>query len=136
MKAIMSIGNPLKSDDNIGNIILDKLDIENVIKVKGGITPENFISKLKGCDEIIILDALDFGGKIGEVRILNPSEIKDVLLSTHSIPINLLERFLPDSKIKIIGIQPRNIEFGDKLSEELENKIYEIIERVTLFLKQ
>ncbi|NIM47438.1 MAG: hydrogenase maturation protease [Candidatus Aenigmarchaeota archaeon] len=136
MKAVMSIGNPIKSDDNIGNIILDKLDVKDIIKIKAWVTPENFIKNLKDYDEIIILDALKFGGKIGEVKIFELNEIKDVLLSTHSIPADLLKRFLPDSKIKIIGIQPKNIDFGEELSEELENKIEEIIEKVTLFLKQ
>jgi len=136
MKAVMSMGNPIKSDDNIGNIILDKLDIENITKIKGEVTPENFVKKLKNCDEVIILDALEFGGNVGEVKVFELNEIKDVVASTHSIPIDLLKRFLPDSKIKIIGIQPKNIEFGEELSEELENKIEEIVEKVTLFLKQ
>lgn len=136
MKAVMSIGNPIKSDDNIGNIILDRLDIKNIIKIKAGIRPENFIKELKDCDEIIILDALEFGGDVGEVRIFELNEIKDALTSTHNIPITLLKRFLPDSKIKITGIQPKNIGFGEELSEELENKIGEIVERVSLFLKQ
>jgi len=136
MKVVMSIGNPIKSDDNIGNIVLDRLDVKNINKIKAGVTPENFVSKLKDYDEIVILDALDFGGKIGEVRVFNPNEIKDVLLSTHSIPIGLLKKFLPNSKIKIIGIQPKNIEFGEELSEELESKIKEIVEKVTLFLKR
>jgi len=136
MKAVMSIGNPIKSDDNIGNIVLDKLDIKDIIKIKAGINPENFIKELKDFEEIIIIDALDFGGKSGEVRVFNPDEIKDVLLSTHSITLNLLKKFLPDSKIKIIGIQPKNIGFGEELSKELENKIDEIVEKVSLFLKQ
>jgi len=136
MKAVMSIGNPIKSDDNIGNVILDRLDLGNTTKIKGGVTPENFIKELKDYDEIIILDALDFGGRTGEVRVFNPNEIKDVLLSTHSIPIDLLKKFLPSSEIKIIGIQPKNIKLGEDLSKEIENKIEEIVEKVTLFLKQ
>jgi len=132
----MSIGNPIKSDDNIGNIILDKINVENVTKIKGGVTPENFISKLKDFDEITILDALDFGGEIGEVKVFKPDEINDVLLSTHSIPLDMLEKFLPKSKIKIIGIQPKNIGFGEELSEELKERIEEIVEIVILFLKQ
>jgi len=134
MKAVMSIGNPLKLDDNIGNIILERLDIENIIKIRGEITPENFIDKLKDCDEIIILDSLQFGGEVGEVRIFELNEIEDNIISTHNIPISLLQNFFPDSKIKIIGIQPKNIEFGEGLSEELESKIEEIVEKVKTLL--
>lgn len=136
MRAVISIGNPIKSDDNVGNIILEKLDLENIIKIKGETTAENFIEKLKGCNEIIILDALEFGGKVGEVKIFELNKIKNSLISTHNIPISLFQRFLPDSKIKIIGIQPKTVDFGEKLSKELKSKIEEIVEKVTLFLKQ
>jgi hydrogenase 3 maturation protease len=136
MKAVMSIGNPIKSDDNIGNVILEKLDIKNIEKIKAGTTPENFIVKLKNFDEIIILDALEFGGKVGEVKVFELNDIKDDLATTHNIPMNLLKKFLPNSKIKIIGIQTKNIEFGEELSRELESKIEEIVKRVSLFLKQ
>jgi len=130
MKAVMSIGNPIKSDDNIGNIILEKLDIESITKVRGGITPENFIDKLKDCNEIIILDALEFKGEVGEVRFFELNDIKSDLISTHNIPINLFQKFLPNSKIKIIGIKPKNIDFGTELSKELQEKIEDISQKV------
>lgn len=126
----MSIGNPIKSDDNIGNIILEKLDIESITKVRGGITPENFIDKLKDCNEIIILDALEFKGEVGEVRFFELNDIKSDLISTHNIPINLFQKFLPNSKIKIIGIKPKNIDFGTELSKELQEKIEDISQKV------
>ena len=132
----MSIGNPIKSDDNIGNIILEKLNIENIVKIRGETTPENFINKLKKCNEIIILDALEFGGYVGEVRVFDLNEVGEVSISTHSIPIDLLKKILPSSKIKVIGIQPKNIDFGEKISKELNNKIEKIVKDVTLLLKQ
>jgi hydrogenase 3 maturation protease len=136
MRGVMSIGNPIKTDDNIGNVIIDELDLKNIIKIKAEISPENFMNKLKDCDEIIILDALDFGGDIGEVRIFELDKINEVSISTHSIPIDLMKKVLPNSKIKIIGIQPKNIDFGEELTKEMKNKIEEIVEKVTLFLKQ
>jgi len=136
MKAVMSIGNPIKSDDNIGNIILDKLDIKNILKIRAEVTPENFISKLKNYNEVIILDALEFGGNVGDVRVFELDKIKDVSLSTHSISVDILKRFLPNSRIRVIGIQPKSVDLGEGLTDELGNKIEEIVEKVSLFLKQ
>lgn len=135
MKAVMSIGNPIKSDDNIGNIILDRLNVEDVKKIKGETTPENFIDKLKIYEEIVIIDALQFGGEVGEVRVFELDDIKDVIISTHNITFNLLQKFLPNSKIKIIGIQTKNIDLEIGLTEELQSKMDQIVEKVTLFLK-
>ncbi len=134
MKAVMSIGNPIKSDDNVGNVILEKLEVEGMVKIKGEITPENFLRELRDCEEIILLDALNFGGEVGEVKVFNLDEIKEPSVSTHSIPINLLKKFLPHSKIKIIGIQPKNIGFGTKLSEELESKVESIVKKVEFLI--
>lgn len=131
----MSIGNPIKSDDNIGNIILDRLNVEDVKKIKGETTPENFIDKLKIYEEIVIIDALQFGGEVGEVRVFELDDIKDVIISTHNITFNLLQKFLPNSKIKIIGIQTKNIDLEIGLTEELQSKMDQIVEKVTLFLK-
>jgi hydrogenase 3 maturation protease len=129
MKAVISIGNPIKSDDNIGNVILERIDVD-AIMVRGETTPENFIEKIKGCDEIIILDALQFGGEVGEVKAFDLENVEDRLMSTHSIPIALFKRFFPDSKITIIGIQPENIDFGDELSDEIKNKMDDIVNEV------
>jgi hydrogenase maturation protease len=136
MKAVMSIGNPIKSDDNIGNIILDKLNVEDAKKIKGEITPENFIDSLRIYEDIIIIDALQFDGEVGEVRTFELDDIKDVVISTHNVTFDLLQKFLPNSKIRIIGIQTKNIDFGLKMSEELEGKIGQIVAKVTELLKQ
>lgn len=124
MKALMSIGNPLKSDDDIGNIVLDKINLD-LKKIKAETTPENFLNELKEFEKIIILDALEFGGEVGEVRVFNLEDLDGTFSSTHSIPISLIKKLLPDSEIKVIGIQPRKIAFG-VMSIELRNKINRI----------
>ena len=134
MKAVISIGNPIKSDDNIGNIVLEKINIE-AIKLRAETSPENFLEKMKGCNQIIILDALEFGGAVGEVKVFNLESVNDRLMSTHSIPIALFKRFLPDSKIIVIGIQPKNVEFGEEISDELKESVDKISENVEKIIR-
>ena len=129
MKVVVSIGNPIKSDDNIGNVILDRISV-NAKKLKAETTPENFIDKMKGYDEIIIVDALEFEGEAGQVKKFNLNEVDDRILSTHSIPIEMFKKFLPNSKIIIIGIKPSNMDFGEELSNELKEKLDNISKRV------
>lgn len=129
MKAVISIGNPIKSDDNIGNVVLDRIDVD-AVKIRAETSPENFISKMEGCDEIIVLDALEFGGSVGEVKVFDLECVEDRLMSTHSIPIAMFKRFFPDSKITVIGIQPENIDFGDELSDGIRDRLDSIVRDV------
>jgi len=135
-KLIISIGNELKSDDDIGNLILEKLreDIkkDNFYFIKGSTNPENFIEPIKSIkpDMIFFIDVAFFQGKIGNVKKFTLDEIKDMSISTHNFPITILQKFLPNSKIILIGIKPKSLDFGEGLTEELKSKFNSITENV------
>lgn len=127
MKAIIGLGNMLKSDDNIANLVLDRLNQKNKVLIKAGTNPENFISKIKDAEKVVFIDAVDFGGKVGEVRLFDLNEIQNTLTTTHNIPISMIQKFFPEKRIKIIGIQPKKIEHGTELSDEIKKRFKEIV---------
>jgi len=135
-KAIISVGNPLKSDDNIGNLIVDK--IKNFYKdkdyhfLKGGMNPENFIEVLRKInpDEIFFIDVAIFEGEIGDVKLFKLEDIIDMNISTHYFPISIFKKYFPNASLVLIGIKPKLINFGQDLSPELKAKLPEIIEKV------
>ena len=129
MKAVVSIGNPIKSDDNIGNVVLDMIETD-AVKIKAQTMPENFINVLKDYDRIIILDALQFDGEVGDVRSFDLDEVSDRLMSTHSIPIATLKNFLPNAKISVIGIQPQSMDFSEELTDGMKERLDEIKKNV------
>lgn len=125
MVLLVGIGNALKSDDNIGNLVVEKL--KNGFDVLVAETnPEAYLSKMKGYDKIIFVDAVDFQGEVGEVKLFKLDEIQDLLYATHNIPINVLKKMLHGVEIKVIGIQPMNLEFGTELSLNLEDVISKV----------
>ena len=125
MVLLVGIGNVLKSDDNIGNLVVEKLKNDFDILV-AETNPEAYLSKMKGRDKIIFIDAVDFKGEIGEVQLFNLEDIQDLLYATHNIPVSMLKKMLPGVEIQVIGIQPKSLEFGTELSLNLE----EIVEKV------
>tara|TARA_Y100000034_G_scaffold26979_4_gene32130 strand:+ start:1164 stop:1622 length:459 start_codon:yes stop_codon:yes gene_type:complete len=150
MKLIISLGNPIKSDDNIGNLVLDKLqdvlkkNIENrkghdnnIVFIRAEISPENFfyqIAELKP-DIIYIIDAVDFSGSVGEVKLFEYENILTLpVTTTHTIPITMLSKFVSFSKIKLIAVQPKEIGVGETLSEELQNKFDVVCGKVKTFV--
>ncbi|MBN1159885.1 MAG: hydrogenase maturation protease [Candidatus Diapherotrites archaeon] len=137
MKVILSIGNPINKDDNIANLIIDKLTLpENTKIFKGFIMPENFmipISKLNP-EVLYIIDAIDFKGNIGDIKVFEMDDFDLVPETTHNVPISFFKRFV-DCKYIVIGIQPKDVSTGEEITEELKNKESEIVEKINSILQ-
>ena len=89
---ILGIGNTLRSDDGVGSILASRIkDKVPYLVYDAGPTPENYLGKIikDKPDNIVIVDAVDFGGKPGEFRIVEGEDIKTVnLFSTHNASIS------------------------------------------------
>ena len=127
---IVGMGNTLRNDDGVGSIIASHIkDKVPYLVYDTGPTPENYLGKIikDKPDNIVIIDAVDFGGKPGEFRIVEGEDIKTVnLFSTHNASISLTINYLQSNlkvDIIILIIQPKNIGFGDILSPEIKETI-------------
>lgn len=131
-KILVSVGNPLKSDDNIANIVIKKVRFDGK-KICAGPNPENFLHILKDAEFVIFLDAVDWGGRVGDVKFFRIEDVHTIFSSTHSIPIDLIARLL-NKKIVIIGIQPYNIGYGIGISKELKKQLKGIVSKTERIL--
>jgi len=131
---IIGMGNPLRADDNAGNVVVNKL--KNSIKsdkikfweVEENI--ENYIGKIEKSkfDNIILIDAVDFAGKKGEIRLFYPDQLAKISTTTHSLSLStLLEIHNLKSKSIVIGIQPVNLSFGKEVSKEVKKSIEKLV---------
>lgn len=133
-KVIISLGNPLKTDDDIGNIVLDKLKQQvgnaDYTFIKAGNSPENFLLKIKkqNPDFVFFIDAAHFDGRVGEVSLFELSDIAEHQFSTHNIPISFFDGHFKN--IKLIGIKVENTDFGEGLSREMGEKVEDILVKV------
>lgn len=136
---ILGIGNTFRSDDGIGSILASRLQGKVPYAVlDSGPGPENYLGKVikEAPDNIIIIDAVDFGATPGEFRELDGEDVKTSnLFSTHNSSISLIINYLQSNTkadIIVLIIQPKTLVFGDELSPELagtltklENWFYE-----------
>ncbi|MFH1684743.1 MAG: hydrogenase maturation protease [Candidatus Micrarchaeota archaeon] len=129
---ILGVGNIDRGDDGIGNYIVSKLETKH--KIDCEFAPENFTSKIRRINPeiILIIDAVDFGGKPGETMLTEAENADHDALSTHSLPLSLLCRMLPESKIYLLGIQPKSFE---KMTQELNLSAQSIIKNLNRILK-
>jgi len=127
---ILGIGNTLRSDDGIGSILANRIQGKvPYIVYDASSSPENYLGKLikDKPDVILIVDAVDFGGRPGEFTMLEGENVETVnFFSTHDASISLSIDYLKKNinvDIIILAIQPGDLAFGDKLSPEIENTL-------------
>lgn len=130
---ILGIGNTMRGDDGIGPILVNRIkDKVSFVVFDVGISPENYLEKIikEKPDTVVIIDAVDFGGKPGKIKLLEAKDLKTVnLFSTHNASVLLLINYLQNNlKVDIItlNIQPKSIAFGNELSQELRDTLDEL----------
>ena len=133
--AIVGIGNMLRGDDQIGPLLIQRLRGKTKAQLFDcGETPENYIQPIikSKPGTIIIVDASNWSGRVGELRLIKKEEIKDFGFSTHNASLRLfldyLEKELPLASIIIIGVQVGRRQLMQPLSPEAEAALNELVE--------
>ncbi len=136
---IITIGNALRKDDGVGPYIAEKIKQslpENIALINAGDTPENCIDEAVGYNpkKVIFIDAGNFDVKPGTVSVIPEDAIPQNSLSTHSFPLPIVCGIIREdtgAEIVFIGIQIKDISFGEGICSEVKfgaDKIIEIIE--------
>jgi len=123
---ILGIGNTIRGDDGAGSILAKRIKGKVPFTVfDAGLSPENYLEKIVKVrpNTILIIDAVDFGGRPGEVRLFHYHQIREErFFSTHDISLELLINFLLKGGVKsiiILAIQPKETKFKNRLSKEV-----------------
>ena len=139
--AVVGVGNVLLKDEGIGVHIahaLQQTDIPHDIKVIDGGTSPDLPYYIKDCDKLIIVDAVQGGGKPGTFYRFHPHDANiesGEMASAHELGLGQsleMMRLMGSEprEIVIIGIEPKEIGWGIELSAELQQKIPEIIDLI------
>lgn len=127
---ILGIGNALRSDDGAGSVLASRIKGKTPFVVfDASVSPENYLEKIikEKPDTVVLIDAVDFGAKPGEFKFLQAQDIKTVnLFATHNASISLTINYLQNNlkaDIIILIIQPKSVNFGDKLSWEVADTL-------------
>lgn len=128
---IVGVGNRHRGDDGAGPRVIDARSLESRgVWLDAGVTPENFLEPIVRSkpDTVLIVDAVAFGGFPGECRLLDPTAMDTVVLSTHAGSLCMLRDYLvarTGARIKVLAIQPVRIDSGECLSQPVENSVLE-----------
>lgn len=132
--AVVCVGNELLSDDGAGQLLGKKISNPNVAVLDTGANPENFISKIAAfnAERVIFFDAAHFNKQAGYAAVFNEEDIKNVSFSSHSMPLSAMLKILhmqkPNTKFLCIGVQPKNTQYLQSITPEVEESVTLIAE--------
>jgi hydrogenase maturation protease len=145
---LMGLGNILLRDEGVGvhavHHLRERYHFDPPIEiVDGGTLGLDLLPFLEDSDNVLIVDAIDFGkepGYVGEIEDGNIPSGLQTKLSAHNIGISdlLLAALWMDKKprkICLVGIQPESLAVGLELSGLIKDKMEELVERVTAKLE-
>lgn len=152
--AIMGVGNTLHKDEGVGIHVIRALEKEkkrySVLKdvglIDGGTGGLLLLKLIEDYDTVFIVDAALAGGKPGDIYILSPEQISKSpdsqhMFSAHDIDLTYTlqvgRELGMQTEVIIIGVEPKEYtSHGLNLSEELSNKITEIIKAIVNEVKK
>lgn len=144
---ILGVGNILLSDEGFGvhvaNRMMEMRLPENVSVVEGGTDGFRLLNIVTEADKLIVIDAIKGGAEPGTIYRFNIDDINNVpkgfKTSVHQIGIleviDLSSLIGKRPETVVIGIEPKSLNMGMELSEEIKSKIPKIIELVLKEIK-
>ncbi len=126
---ILGIGNTLKGDDGVGPLICQELAGKISAEIiDAGTVPENYIQPVikKAPQNLLIIDAIDFGASPGRIRIFKPQQLNSLVISTHTLSPRIFVDMIMQAinvDVYFIGIQPGQTALGQPLSASVEQAV-------------
>ncbi len=126
--AIIAVGSDLRGDDAFGIEVgrgLKAGDLpEDVVVLEGGTAPENLAERVASASPltVLVLDAAEFGGSPGELRLLDPGELGWGHVGTHAPSLELLSSYLEmrcGARMPLLACQPGRTGFASAMHEEV-----------------
>jgi hydrogenase maturation protease len=138
-KFVVGVGNVLLRDEGIGCHVvhaLEGISFPDVKIIDGGTCPD-MLQFLEDADKLVIVDAVKGGGTPGQIYRFHLEDItleQKPFLSIHDVglvdSLMLLQLWHNTGEIVIIGVEPREINWGLELSPELQEKMPQIIDAI------
>jgi hydrogenase maturation protease len=138
-KFVLGIGNVLLRDEGIGCHVVHALEGIPLLDVKiidGGTCPD-MLQLLEDIDKLVIVDAVKGGGMPGQIYRFHLEDItleQKPFLSLHDVglvdSLMLMQLWHNIGEAVIIGVEPKEINWGLELSPELQERMSQIIDAI------
>ena len=148
---IVGIGNTLKGDDGAGPLVCEQLTGKVCAElIDAGTVPENYIHPIikKAPQNLLIIDAIDFGASPGTISIFEPEQLNSSAFSTHTLSPRLFADMVcqnikgvpqmrnrafggPSVDVYFVGIQPAQTQLGQSISPKVGQAVQWLVRVLT-----
>ncbi len=133
---VVGVGNVLKGDDGAGCRLVEKLEGKIDLPVVDACeVPENYGGwvERRGLEAVIYVDAVEFEGEPGEVRIIPLENLMMSASSTHSLSLHYMIKYLEmewGGDPILVGVKPASMRLDEGLSDAVEEGISRLAEAI------
>ncbi len=140
MLRVLGIGNILMRDEGVGVHVVRRLgevDLPSDVEIMDvGVAGIGIIHFMEGAERVIFVDAADMGKPPGEMSFFRPCDVREDRrdnpdFSLHDIGLlgvlELASSLDRRPEVFILGIQPADLSYGIGLSEELSERLPDIV---------
>jgi hydrogenase 3 maturation protease len=126
---VAGIGNSIRSDDHVGVRIVSDLQgkVSMAVRlIECETVPESFVDHIIEIrpSHVILVDAAMLGQRPGTAHLYEAEEVISVpSISTHTLPLRVFCDYvkqLTGASIALVLIEPKNVDFGEGLTPEIE----------------
>ena len=131
---LLGIGNRYHHDDAVGPYLAEAIERRpDYDVIDAGIIPEDYVETTanKHPDTILMVDAADFGGEPGEVRLLYPENVAYSGASTHAGSLRILAEYMharTRARIALLAVQPADTSDGKGLSPPVYRALDDLLD--------
>jgi hydrogenase 3 maturation protease len=133
---VAGIGNGIRRDDFVGVKVVQDLAgrvSEKVELIECETVPESFVDEIIGIapTHVLLIDAALLGLTPGAAHLYDVDEVvNSASISTHTLPLRVFCEYiftLTGAKVALLLIEPMDTDFGEGLSNELEQAAIRVV---------
>jgi hydrogenase maturation protease len=138
---VLGVGNELLKDEGVGVHVARELARQNCVFpveiIEAGTVPDCWLGD-ESISKLVVIDAVYGGGEPGAIYKFSPEEVEfetKLMTSVHqlgfvnSLWLSEIAGIKPKQTV-IIGVEPKEVEWGMELSEELRGRISDVVKVV------
>jgi hydrogenase 3 maturation protease len=126
---VAGIGNPERSDDNVGPKIVQRLKGQvrcGVLLLECETVPESYLLDIERYQptHVLLIDAAKIGLKPGDSRLMDAAGLASFSpVSSHALPLRVFCDYLKKAvnpKIALLLVEPQSLEYSEGLTPKVE----------------